>query len=67
MTIVTDAQIYTGHLPNGNQALQRMIQIARERNKQGNKGKETQRTGPAMVHLVQTFCHKTRSCAFDFW
>jgi len=67
MTIGTDAQIYTGHLRNANQTLQRVIQVARERNKRRNRGKEIQRTGPAMVHLVEAFCHKTRSCAFDSW
>ena len=39
MTIGTDAQIYTGQLPNVNQKHHRVIQVARERNKRRNKGK----------------------------
>jgi len=67
MAIGIDAQFYTGHLPNAKQKLQRVIQVARERNKRRNKGKEILRTGPAMVQLVEALCHKTRSCAVDSW
>jgi len=67
MAIGTDAQIYTGHLPNTNRKLQRVTQVAHERNKRRNKGKGILRTGPTMVQLVEALCHKNRSCVFDSW